>query len=387
MISFELSDVQKSIRQAARTFASEEIAPSVLHRDGCSEFPTEIIKKAGEMGFMGMTVPEQYGGAGMDYISYSLVLTEISKVDASVAIAVSVQNSLVNWILETYGSEAQKEKYLRPLAEGKYLGAYCLSEAEAGSDAAAVSTRAELIDGKWQLNGMKSWISSGNYADLFIVFARTDQNAGHKGISCFIVEKGCKGLSTGKPEEKMGMKSSDTCSVSFDNVKLDESNLIGNLGQGFYIAMNGLNGGRIGIASQALGIAKGAFEAALEYSKQRKSMGKYISEHQMIQHKLAQMSMKISAAEMLVLKAAYLRCKGLPHARPASEAKLFASSIANDVTRESVQIHGGYGYVKEYHVERMMRDAKITEIYEGTSEIQSIVIAKELTKEYREFLI
>lgn len=382
MISFDFTDIQLQIQDAAKKFAQEEIAPSVIERDINSKFPHEIIAKLGELGFLGMTVSPDWGGSGLDTVSYTLAMMEISKVDASVGIVVSVQNSLVNWILEKYGNDEQKAKYLVPLASGTKLGAYCLSEPDSGSDARDQKTLARKVGNKWILDGAKNWISTGTNADIFIVFAQTNPEIKHKGIAAFIVEKGTPGFEPGLKEDKMGMRSSDTCSIGISNVEIPEENLISEVGQGFYIAMKGLNGGRIGIASQAVGIAEGAFEAALKYSTERKTFGVPISEHQAIQMKLAQMIMKIDAAKLLIFKAAYLRDNGLDHARESSEAKLFATTIANEIAREAVQIHGGYGYVREYHVERMMRDAKVTEIYEGTSEIQHIVIARELLKNY-----
>ncbi len=381
MFSLELNDTQIQIRDMARKFAVEEIAPSVIERDINAEFPSEIIKKMGELGFLGMTVPPEWGGSGLDTISLVLALTEICKIDASIGIVMSVQNSLVDWILQNYGKDSQKEKYLKPLAEGRHLGAYCLSEPEAGSDARDQRTTAERVGGQWILNGMKNWISTGTKADTYIVFAQTNPELKHKGIACFVIERGTPGFEPGLKEDKMGVRSSDTCSIGLTNVKLTDDNLLGMVGEGFYIAMKGLNGGRIGIAAQSLGICKAAFKAAVKYAKERKTMGVPIANHQIIQHKLAQMSMKIDAAEMLIWKAAWLRDSGKDHIKAASEAKLFASTAASDITREAVQIHGGYGYVREYQVERMMRDAKVTEIYEGTSEIQHLVIAREILKD------
>lgn len=383
MFSLEFSEMQEQIQDMAKKFAQEEIAPTVIERDKNAEFPSEIIKMAGELGFLGMLVPPEYGGSGLDSVSYVLAIIEISKVDPAVAIVLSVQNSLVNWILKEYASEAQKEKYLKPLAEGKYIGAYCLSEPEAGSDARDIRTIAERKGDKWILNGSKNWISTAQNSDVFIVFAQTNPELKHKGIAAFVIEKGTPGFEAGLKEDKMGMRSSDTCSISIENVELTDENLISNVGDGFYIAMRGLNGGRIGIASQSVGIAEGAFEAAAKYANERKTMGVPISSHQMIQQKLAQMSMKINAAKLLTLKAAYLRDQGEDHILASSEAKLFASTAAFDVAREAVQIHGGYGYVREYQVERMLRDAKVTEIYEGTSEIQHIVIAREIIKKFK----
>ena len=285
MFSLELSEINEQIRDTARKFAQEEIAPSVIERDIKAEVATDLLKQIGELGFLGMMVDPDWGGSGLDVMSYVLALEEISKVDAAIAITVSVQNSLVNWILENYGNDQQKEKYLHPLAEGRYIGAYCLSEPEAGSDARDLKTLAEKKDGYWVLNGMKNWISMGKIADVYIIFAQTNPELAHKGIACFIIEKDTEGFTTGAKEDKMGMRSSDTCSLSFDNVKVPEENVLNEVGQGFYIAMKGLNGGRIGIASQALGIAQGAFEKAVKYSKERKTMGKPICEHQMIQWK------------------------------------------------------------------------------------------------------
>jgi alkylation response protein AidB-like acyl-CoA dehydrogenase len=382
MIEFEFTEIQEAIKDTARKFAQEEIAPSAIQRDIEAKFPMEILKKLGDLGFLGMMVSPDWNGSGLDSISYSIAVEEIAKVDASVAIAVSVQNSLVNWILENYGSDHLKEKYLKKLATGEFLGAYCLSEPEAGSDARHQKTTAELDGDEWVINGTKNWISTGHHADCFVVFAQTNPALKHKGIAAFIVDKGLEGFEPGEKEDKMGMRSSDTCSLGFTNVRIPKENLIGKVGEGFYIAMTGLNGGRIGIASQALGIAQGAFQLAVKYSKERKTMGVLIEKHQIIQHKIAEMSMKIDAARLLIYKAAYLKDTKQDHILASSQAKLFASTTAMDVCREAVQIHGGYGYVREYQVERMMRDAKATEIYEGTSEIQHIVIAREISKKY-----
>ncbi|MGC8956997.1 MAG: acyl-CoA dehydrogenase [Candidatus Kapaibacteriota bacterium] len=381
-MSFKLDETHEQIRDTIRKFAQEEIAPSVIERDIKGEFPREIIKKLGELGFLGMMVSPEWGGSGLDSISYVIALEELSKIDASVAVIFSVHNSLVNWIFENYGSTYLKEKYLKRLAAGELLGAYCLSEPEAGSDATQIKTFAIKQGNKWILNGTKNWITNGQNADIYVVFANTNFELGHKGITCFAIEKGTPGFEIGKKEDKMGLRSSDTTSLGLINVEVPEENVIGNVGEGFYIAMRGLNGGRIGIAAQALGIAQGAFEASIRYAKERKAFGKPLIEHQLIQAKLAQMSMKINAARLLVYKAAWLRDNGYDHIKEASEAKLFASTIANEITREAVQIHGGYGYVREYHVERMMRDAKVTEIYEGTSEIQHLVIAREIMKRW-----
>ncbi len=382
MSIIEFNEMQIQVRDMARKFAAEHIAPTAIERDINAEFPYEIIKKMGELGFMGMMVSPEWGGSGMDYISYSLAMEEFSKADSAIGIITSVQNSLVCWIIEKYGTEDQKEKYLRPLAEGKHLGSYCLSEPNAGSDARGLETIARLEGDNWILNGSKIWVSSGQNSDTFIVFAQTNPGLKHKGIASFIIEKGTPGFEIGKKEDKMGMRSSDTVAISLIDVKIPKNNIIGEVGDGFYIAMKGLNGGRIGIASQALGIAQGAYEAAAKYAIQRKTMGVPIIEHQLIQQKLAQMSMKIDAARLLVHKAAYLMDKGEIPIKEASEAKLFASTTAMEVTREAIQVHGGYGYTREYQVERMHRDAKVTEIYEGTSEIQHIVIAREVMKEF-----
>lgn len=381
MFSLELSDIQKTILETAQKFAREVIAPGAIERDINGEFPKEILHQLGELGFMGVTVPEEWDGVGLDTISYVLALREIAKADAGLSIPVSVQNSLVNWIFLHYGSDYLKDKYLRQLAMGKMIGAYSLSEPEAGSDARSLTTRAEEDGDYWVLNGLKNWVSTGKSADVYVVFAQTNPELAHRGIAAFAIEAGTEGFQPLKKEDKMGMHSSETVSIALTNVRVPKENVIGKVGEGFYIAMKALNGGRIGIAAQAIGIAQAALEKAVRYAKARKTMGRPIAEHQIIQYKLSQMSMKISAAEMLVFKAAYLRDAGMEHVRAASEAKLFATTIANEVTREAVQIHGGYGYTREYEVERLMRDAKVTEIYEGTSEIQSLVIARELFKE------
>lgn len=381
MLSFEFNETHEMIRQTVRDFAREEIAPSAVDRDINAIFPAEIVQKIGELGFLGMMVSPEWGGSGLDTVSYVIAMEEISKVDASVGVIMSVNNSLVCWVLETFGSAFQKEKFLRPLATGGMLGAYCLSEPEAGSDATQQRTSAELQpDGRWSLNGTKNWITNGTSSNAYIVFAQTDRSKGYKGITCFIVEKEMDGFSQGKKEDKLGIRSSDTCALGFTNVMIPPENIIGEVGQGFKIAMETLNGGRIGIASQALGIAQGAFEAALKYSQERKAFGKPISQLQAIQFKLAEMSMKIDAARLLILKAATLKDNGQRFVKEAAQAKLFASKTAVEVALEAIQIHGGYGYVREYLVERYLRDAKITEIYEGTSEIQHVVIARELLK-------
>jgi len=382
MFSLQFSDIQQSILDEAKRFAHEKIAPGAIERDKSEEFPREIFNEMGELGFLGMMVPEEYDGAGLDEVSYVLALKEISKADASVGVVTSVHNSLVNWIFLNYGSDFLKEKYLRQCAAGKYIGAYSLSEPEAGSDARAIRTLAEKDGSYWILNGTKNWVTSGKNADIYVVFAQTNRSYDYHGITAFAIEKGTPGFESLKKEEKMGLHGSDTTAISLTNVRIPQENIIGQVGQGFYIAMQALNGGRIGIAAQAWGIAESALEKSINYSKQRKTMGTLIADHQLIQYKLAQMSMKISASEMLVLKAAYLRDMGQNHIRAASEAKLYASTVANEVARDAVQIFGGYGYTREYEVERLMRDAKVTEIYEGTSEIQNIVIARQLLKEF-----
>jgi alkylation response protein AidB-like acyl-CoA dehydrogenase len=378
MYSLEFDEMQEEIRRLAAQFAKDEIASGVIERDKNAEFPKEIMSQMGEMGFLGMMVSEKWDGAQMDYISYVIAIEEIARVDASCAVVMSVQNSLVNWILETYAGDNLKEKYLKPLARGEMIGSYCLSEPEAGSDARSLLTNAKKVGDKWILNGTKNWITSAQNAGVFIVFAQTDSDLKHKGIACFAVPAGVSGLDIGLKEDKMGLRGSDTCEVGLLDVEIPEDHLIGEVGEGFYIAMKGLTGGRIGIAAQALGIARGAFDRALQYSTERKTMGVPICDHQLIKQKLAQMSMKTSAASSLVYKAAWMKSQNMDCNRESSEAKLYASTIANEVAKEAVQIHGGYGYVREYEVERMLRDAKVTEIYEGTSEIQHLVIAREL---------
>lgn len=382
MISFEFSEIHEQIRQTAFRFAKEEMLASVIERDIKAEYPKDIILKLGELGFLGFMTSPDWGGAGLDAVGYTIAVEEISKVDASIGIVMSVQNSLVNWILEHYATDDQKAKFLTPLAEGRYVGAYCLSEPEAGSDATQQHTIAQKQGDYWVLNGTKNWISSGNNADLYIVFAQTNPGVRHKGIVCFVVEKGTPGFEPGLKEDKMGMRSSDTCSIGITNVKLPEENMIGGIGDGFKIAMASLNGGRIGIAAQAIGIAQGAFEIAAKYSTERVTFGQPIIDHQMIQQKLAKMSAQIDAARLMVLNAAYLKDTNQYYVEHSAKAKLLASAAAVEVTREAVQILGGYGYVREYHVERMYRDAKVTEIYEGTSEIQNIVIAREIKKKF-----
>ena len=377
---FELSEEHLMIQQAARDFANNELKPGVIERDEHQKFPHEQIKKLGELGFLGMMVDPKYNGSGMDTISYVLAMEELSKIDASASVVVSVNNSLVCFGLEKYGSEFQKEKYLKPLAAGEKIGAFCLSEPEAGSDATSQHTTAVDMGDHYLLNGTKNWITNGGNASTYLVIAQTNPALRHKGINALIVEKGMEGFSIGPKENKLGIRGSDTHSLMFTDVKVPKENRIGEEGFGFTFAMKTLDGGRIGIASQALGIASGAYELALSYSKERKAFGKPIAGHQAIQFKLADMATEIEAARMLCLKAAWLKDQGLPYAQASSMAKLFASEVAMKTTVEAVQIHGGYGFVKEYHVERLMRDAKITQIYEGTSEIQRIVIAREILK-------
>ena len=379
-MNFQFTEEQKSVQQAARDFARNELLPGVIDRDTHQQFPADQIKKMGELGFMGMMVDPQYDGGGMDTISYVLAMEEISKIDASASVCMSVNNSLVCWGLERFGSEEQKQKFLKPLAKGLKIGAFCLSEPEAGSDATSQRTTAEDKGDHYLVNGTKNWITNGNSAGVYLVIAQTNAEKKHKGINALILEKGMPGFVVGKKEDKMGIRGSDTHSLMFTDVKVPKSNRIGEEGFGFTFAMTTLNGGRIGIAAQALGIASGAYELALKYSKERKAFGKPLAQHQAIQFKLAEMATKIDAARLLIHKAAYLKDYKKDFVKAAAMAKLFASQIAQEVTTEAVQIHGGYGYVKEYHVERLMRDAKITQIYEGTTEIQKLVISRELIK-------
>ena len=382
MLQLELNETHEMIRDTARDFAQNEVAPTAIERDINGEFPHEAIKKLGELGFLGMMVSPDWGGSGMDAISYVIAMEEISKVDASVGVVMSVNNSLVCWALEKYGTDEQKEKYLRPLASGEIIGAYCLSEPEAGSDATQQRTEAtKNDDGSWTLNGTKNWITNGTTAEVYLVYAQTDREKGYRGISCFIVEKGLDGFTQGVKEDKLGIRSSDTCSLQFQDVRVPAENVLGPEGRGFNLAMETLNGGRIGIGAQALGIAQGAFEAAVQYSQERKAFGKPISNLQAIQFKLADMATKIQAARLLLFEAASKKDRGENYIKAASMAKLFASKTAVEVALEAIQVHGGYGYVREYKVERYLRDAKITEIYEGTSEIQHIVISRQLMKE------
>ncbi|MEN5087184.1 MULTISPECIES: acyl-CoA dehydrogenase [Sphingobacterium] len=379
-MNFELSEEYKMIQEAARDFAQHDLKPGVIERDEKAVFPYEQVKKMGELGFMGMMVSTQYGGAGLDTLAYTLVLEEIAKIDASAAVIMSVNNSLVCYGLEAYGTEEQKEKYLKPLASGQKLGAFALSEPEAGSDATSQHTTAIDQGDHYLLNGTKNWITNGGNADIYLIIAQTHPEKAHRGINVLIVEKGMPGFTIGPKENKLGIRSSDTHSLLFTDVKVPKENRIGEDGFGFKFAMKTLDGGRIGIAAQALGIAAGAYDLALAYAQERKTFGKPISDHQAIQFKLADMEVEIEAARLLTYKAAWTKDQELPYSKEAAMAKLHASEVAMKTSIEAVQIHGGYGYVKEYHVERMMRDAKITQIYEGTSEIQRLVIAREILK-------
>ena len=379
-MDFNLTEEQLMIQQAARDFAQTELLPGVIERDNEQKFPYEQVKKMGELGFLGMFVDPKYGGSGLDYVSYVVAMEEIAKVDASAAVVMSANNSLVCAGLEKFASEEQKQKYLVPLAKGEVIGAFALSEPEAGSDATSQKTTAVDMGDHYLLNGIKNWITNGGNAQYYLVIAQTDVEKKHKGINAFIVEKGWEGFEIGKKEDKLGIRGSDTHSLMFTNVKVPKENRIGEDGFGFQFAMQVLNGGRIGIASQALGIASGAYELALKYSKERKAFGTEIINHQAIAFKLADMHTQIMAARMLCYKAAAEKDQGLDISESGAMAKLYASQVAMDTTVEAVQIHGGYGFVKEYHVERMMRDAKITQIYEGTSEIQKIVISRSIAK-------
>ena len=385
IMELQFTEEQLMIRQAARDFAINECLPGVIERDELQKFPHEQVMKLADLGFMGMMTDPKYGGSGLDTISYVLAIEEISKVDASTSVCMSVNNSLVCWGLETFGNEEQKQKYLTPLAQGKkdnelYIGAFLLSEPEAGSDATSQRTTAEDKGDHYVLNGVKNWITNGNSASVYLVMAQTDASKGSHGINTLIVEKNWAGVVVGAKENKLGIRGSDTHSISFTDVKVPKENRIGEDGFGFLFAMKTLNGGRIGIASQALGIASGAYERSLAYSKQRKAFGKEIMHHQIIQFKLADMATRIEAARLLCLKAAWEKDSKLDYTMSAAQAKVFASETAMWAATEAVQIHGGYGFVKEYHVERMMRDAKITQIYEGTSEVQRMVISRAILK-------
>lgn len=384
-MDFQFSEEHLMIQKAARDFAQNECLPGVIDRDEKQQFPREQIMQLADLGFMGMMVDTRYGGAGMDTISYVLAMEEISKVDASVSVCMSVNNSLVCWGLETYGSEEQKQQYLTPLARGKkdgelYIGAFLLSEPEAGSDATSQRTTAEDMGDYYLLNGTKNWITNGSSASVYLVIAQTDVSKGSHGINAFIVEKSWPGVTVGAKENKMGIRGSDTHSILFNDVKVPKSNRIGEDGFGFKFAMKTLAGGRIGIASQALGIASGAYELSVKYARERKAFGREIMHHQAIQFKLADMATKVEAARLLCLKAAWEKDQHQDYTLSGSMAKVFASEAAMWVATEAVQVHGGYGFVKEYHVERMMRDAKITQIYEGTSEVQRIVISRSILK-------
>ncbi len=380
IMNFSLSEEQLMVRNAARDFAQTELRPGVIKRDELQEFPDNLVKKMGALGFMGIMVNPEYGGSGMDTISYVLVMEELSKIDASASVIVSVNNSLVCYGLQSYGSEAQKLKYLPKLASGEAVGAFCLSEPEAGSDATSQQTTAIDNGDHYLVNGTKNWITNGGRSDVYIVIAQTDRSKGSKGINAFILEKGMDGFEIGPKEDKLGIRGSDTHTLQFNNVKVPKENRIGEDGFGFKFAMKTLSGGRIGIAAQALGIASGAYELALAYSKQRKAFGTEICNHQAIAFKLADMATDIEAARHMVMKAAWEKDQGIAYDTSSAMAKLFASKIAMEHTVEAVQIHGGNGFVKDYHVERLMRDAKITQIYEGTSEIQKMVISRAVLK-------
>lgn len=379
-MDFSLTEEHIMIRDAARDFAQTELLPGVIERDNTQTFPDELVRKMGELGFMGIMVNPKYGGSGMDAISYVLIMEELSKIDASASVMVSVNNSLVCYGLEAYGTEEQKQKYLTKLATGEQIGAFCLSEPEAGSDATSQRTTAIEKDDHYIINGTKNWITNGGRADVYLVIAQTDRDKGHRGINAFIVEKGMEGFDIGPKEDKLGIRGSDTHTLQFNDVKVPKENRIGEDGFGFKFAMKTLSGGRIGIAAQALGIASGAYELALKYSKERKAFGTEICNHQAIAFKLADMYTEIEAARMLVMKAAWDKDQGNNYDMSSAMAKLYASKVAMEQSVEAVQIHGGNGFVKEYHVERLMRDAKITQIYEGTSEIQKIVISRGVIK-------
>ena len=379
-MNFELSEEHLAVKEAARDFAQNVLKPGVIERDNLQKFPTVEIKLLAELGFMGMMVDTKYGGSGMDTISYVLAIEELSKVDASAAVCMSVNNSLVAWGIEKFGSEDQKQKYLVSLAKGEKIGAFCLSEPEAGSDATSQQTSAIDMGDYYLLNGVKNWITNGGTASTYIVIAQTHKELGHKGINAFILERGMEGFIIGAKEDKLGIRGSDTHTLLFNDVKVPKENRIGEDGFGFTFAMKVLAGGRIGIAAQALGIAGGAFELSLAYSKQRKAFGKEIYKHQAIAFKLADMATEIEAARLLVYRSALDKDAGRNYDQSSAMAKLYASKVAMEQTVEAVQIHGGYGFVKEYHVERMMRDAKITQIYEGTSEVQKIVISRGILK-------
>ena len=379
-MNFNLTEEHLMIRDAARDFAQTELLPGVIDRDNKQEFPDELVKKMGKLGFLGIMVDPKYGGSGMDTFSYVLIMEELSKIDASASVIVSVNNSLVCYGIEQYGSEEQKQKYLKKLATGEFIGAFCLSEPEAGSDATSQKTTALDMGDHYIINGTKNWITNGGRSDVYLVIAQTDRDKGHKGINAFIVEKGMEGFDIGPKEDKLGIRGSDTHTLQFNDVKVPKENRIGEDGFGFKFAMKTLSGGRIGIAAQALGIAAGAYELALKYSKERKAFGTEICNHQAIAFKLADMYTDITAARHLVMKAAWDKDEGNDYDISGAMAKLYASKVAMEHTVEAVQIHGGNGFVKDYHVERLMRDAKITQIYEGTSEIQKIIISRSIIK-------
>ena len=379
-MNFSLSEEHQMIKEAAREFAERDLKPGVIERDSSGDYPEEGVNQMIDLGFIGMTVDPKYGGGGMDTLSYALVMEEISKVDNSSSVILSAHNSLACWGIEEYGTEDQKQKYLTPLATGKQIGAFCLSEPEAGSDATSQKTTAIDKGDYYLLNGTKNWITNGKKAGIYVVIAQTDHEKGHRGINALIVEADWEGVTTGPKEDKLGIRSSDTCSVMFQDVKVPKENRVGPDGFGFKYAMKTLDGGRIGIASQALGIAAGAYELSLAYSHERKSFGKPINQHQAVAFKLADMEVEIECARLLTYKAAVEKDEGKPYSQSAAMAKLKASEVAMKHTVEAVQVHGGYGFVKEYHVERLMRDAKITQIYEGTSEIQRLVIARNILK-------
>ncbi len=377
---FELKEEHLAVQEAAREFAQKELKPGVIERDSRMEYPTEQVRKMGEMGFMGMMVDPQYGGGGMDTLSYVLAMEEISKIDNSCSVIMSVNNSLVCWGIETYGTEAQKAKYLTKLTSGEWIGSFCLSEPEAGSD--ATSQRTEAIDkgDHYVINGTKNWITNGGSSKVHLVIAQTDREKGYKGINAFIVESDWEGVTIGAKEDKLGIRSSDTHTIMYTDVVVPKENRLGEDGSGFSFAMKTLSGGRIGIAAQALGIAAGAYELSLKYSKEREAFGKPISKHQAIAFKLADMATEIEAARLMVYRSAWLKDQNMDYNSASAMAKLYASEVAMKHTTEAVQVHGGYGFVKEYHVERLMRDAKITQIYEGTSEVQRIVISRNILK-------
>ncbi|MEO2185329.1 MAG: acyl-CoA dehydrogenase [bacterium] len=379
-MDFTLTSEQELIQKTAREFAKEHLAPGVIERDDKAEFPSEQIKMMGELGFMGMMVPEEWGGAGFDTLTYVIAMEEIAAIELATSTVMSVNNSLVCQLFVDYGTEDQKEKYLKPLAIGEKLGAYSLSEPESGSDASNMRTFAKKEGNHYVINGTKNWVTNGINGDIVILFCMTEKSVGYKGISAFVVEKGTLGLSTGKKENKLGIRASDTCELYFENCRIPGENMIGEEGQGFKVAMKALGGGRIGIAAQALGLARAALDASISYAKERKQFGKTIGEFGAIQNKLADMATEIDAARMLVWRAAKLKDDGKNYYRESSMAKLYASSTAMKAATECVQIHGGYGYMQEYGVERLMRDAKITQIYEGTSEIQQLVIGRDLLK-------